>query len=91
MAKLSWNNLNRFQRNYVTKEAKVFVEVENNEKLNEEQKDVLFIEHFNAIVKADYTSYKFPTSIPTAGTGIKDVRKNRIKAPKLKASKAKAK
>jgi len=65
MKKLTWDNLNRFQRNHVTKDAKVFVDVENNANLTDRQKDVLFLDHFNELVKADYTNYKFPTSVPS--------------------------
>ncbi len=65
MKKLTWENLNRFQRNHVTREAKVFVEVENNANLSDRQKDVLFQEHFNVLLKQDYTNFKFPTSIPS--------------------------
>lgn len=65
MSKLTWDNLNRFQRNHVTKDAKVFGEVENNPNLSDEQKDVLFLDHYNALVKQDYTNYKFPTSVPS--------------------------
>lgn len=92
MAKLTWNNLNRFQRNHVTREHKAFVEIENDAKLNEEQKDVLFLEHFNNLVKADYSTYKFPTSIPTPGLGIPKAAKVKAKAPAPKKdAKAKAK
>lgn len=88
MAKLTWNNLNRFQRSFVTKSHTAFVEIENDAKLNEEQKDVQFLEHYNNLVKADYSNFKFPTSIPTSGLGI-------AKAPRVKAKaapkKAKAK
>jgi hypothetical protein len=65
MAKLTWDNLNRFQRNHVTKSTKVFAEVENNDNLSDEQKDVLFLDHYNELVKADYTSFNFPTSVPS--------------------------
>lgn len=65
MSKLTWDNLNRFQRNHVTKDAKVFAEVENNPDLNDEQKDVRFLDEYNKLVKADYTNYKFPTSVPS--------------------------
>ncbi len=88
MAKLTWNNLNRFQRNFVTKEAKVFAEIENNPKLSEEQKDVLFLDNYNLLIKADYSSYKFPSSIPTPGLGIPKAAKTKAKAP-AKAKKEK--
>jgi hypothetical protein len=92
MAKLSWNNLNRFQRNHVTRETKAFVEVENNSTLSERQKDVLFIEHYNQLLKQDYAGYAFPTSVPTAGSGLPKTMRTRGKA-KIDAkqnSKAKA-
>ncbi|RZA22449.1 MAG: hypothetical protein EOP10_15500 [Proteobacteria bacterium] len=85
MAKLSWNNLNRFQRNHVTRETKAFVEIENDDKLSERQKDVLFIDHYNTIIKQDYSSYNFPTSVPTAGSGLPKPTKVKAKAaPKPK-------
>ncbi len=65
MSKLTWDNLNRFQRNHVTKDAKVFAEVENNPDLSDEQKDVRFLDEYNKLVKQDYTNYKFPTSVPS--------------------------
>ena len=90
MAKLTWNNLNRFQRSFVTKSHKAFVEIENDAKLNEEQKDVLFLEHYNNLVKADYTTFKFPSSIPTPGLGIPKAPKVKAKAAPKKAKKDKA-
>ncbi len=94
--KLTWENLNRFQRNYVTRQTPVFMEVENNTGLTEEQKDVLFLTHYNELVKADYSNYKFPSSVPTSvipNLSTAALRKKAAKtAPKTKApAKAKAK
>lgn len=93
MAKLTWENLNRFQRTHVTKEAKVFAEIENNNDLSEEQKDVLFLDNYNKIIKADYSSFKFPSSVPTKGTGLPKATRVRAKAQpkKEKVKKEKAK